>query len=92
MDTWRLAQAKVTLAKALAAAAKPGTGFESEKVWKQKWGLHQDLQLKLFGPEDLIEATVQKGKLPASLMAWKCACDCYRTMLTLATDESDSFG
>ncbi len=71
------AEAKVTLAKALAEAARPGPGFESEQVRKQKWGVHQDLQLKVFGPEEVIEAMVQKGKLPASLMAWKCACDCY---------------
>ncbi len=71
------AEAKVTLAKALAEAARPGTGFESEKVQKQKWGFHQDLQLKVFGPEKAIKAMVETGKLPASLIAWKCACDCY---------------
>ena len=71
------AESKVTLAKALEQAAKPGPGFESEKVEKQKWGHHQDLQLKVFNHEEVIEAMVPKGQLPASLMAWKCACGCY---------------
>jgi hypothetical protein len=71
------AEAKATLATALEQASKTGPGFASEKVERQKWGHHQDLQLKVFGPAAVVEATVQKGQLPASLMAWKCACDCY---------------
>eukprot|EP01050_Picozoa_sp_SAG11_P006813 SAG11_NODE_545_length_8621_cov_25.321521_3_plen_410_part_00 len=71
------AESKVTLAKALEQAAKPGMGFESQKVERQKWGHHRDLQVKVFGPQAAIEEEVQKGQMPASLMAWKCACDCY---------------
>eukprot|EP01051_Picozoa_sp_SAG22_P016364 SAG22_NODE_2297_length_2744_cov_4.528544_2_plen_525_part_00 len=71
------AEAKATLATALEQASKTGPGFASEKVERQKWGHYQDLQLKVFGPAAVVEATVQKGQLPASLMAWKCACDCY---------------
>jgi hypothetical protein len=36
---------------------KPGMGFESETVEKQKWGHHHDLQLKVFRPLNTSIAT-----------------------------------
>jgi hypothetical protein len=70
--------AKRSLEQACDEAHAVAAGFSSQidaPQMRQKWGRGFALRQTIFGSGADVEASVARGLLPASVVAWKCCCD-----------------
>eukprot|EP01046_Picozoa_sp_COSAG06_P051012 COSAG06_NODE_8225_length_2232_cov_1.493671_1_plen_645_part_00 len=72
---WAEAQQSLDKACEEALVVDPNEG--DTKAAAPKWGHSQELRDRVFGDEVRVAQLVAQGKLPASVVAWRCIQDCY---------------